>query len=211
MRGLGQQDVGPGVDGPATCVRLVREVGVRVMPSGVRTLSAQLVEPRPSGLRRRRARRAARTRIGVVEQVAARWRSGRRRRRRASSGRCVPGVRSHHGAGVSLAIRRCARAAGRSSNPGGGSGRCVPIGSSSSTTPASTSRRTQTATSVLVIDPIRYCVSVGGAPSTRPAAPDHTGPARRATAATTDGTRPSCCADARQNCSARAVSALIES
>ena len=199
---LGEEQVGERMDGqPDGGPALRRRDVVRAMPSGSsRSRWTTSVHGDAFGPARP-ARPAPHTR---------RWCSGTGSPGRIrctgdgaiSAAQSPPGVRSHQGPSVSdcnpeVCVSSCAIVARPNAVPGTWSS----SRSSRSSRPASRSRMTHTATNVLVIEPIRYCVSESaGTPSARPSsvprASDQTSSPPRTIPAATDGSRTFRCSTA---------------
>ena len=186
--GLDVQQVGERVDAPSPARRAPAGASwCGVMPSGSSRLVRHGLVPRHAPQPRHELAEHGIPDVGVVEprartepQLPGGWPAGRPSRR--------PRVRSHHGPEVSAcrpevcesswAIVTCAEVASAVS------GRWAPIRVvAGRARPSSRSRRTSTPTKVLVIEPMRYCVSRGRrAPRRRDPSgcrPRRTTPARR--------------------------------
>ena len=196
------------------------EIGIRLEPDGVAVRLDEVAARGGSGLgrascararagrapapaappptcrrpRARRPRRGARTR-GSSSATTSRARAPAPRRpcRRAAPRGSAPASSPRSRRAARAGARRSARASARASGRARSRGDTRVSGSSSESSPASRSWRTQTAVNVFVIEPIRYCVSgvasVLASTSARPSASCHRSSPARKTAALTDGIR----------------------
>ena len=198
-------DVRPRVHRETARVRLLGRQGGAGHGERAQDLLPQRVLPAvPAQLADQRAEQPV-AGVGVVEQPPAGCGAGLRMS--ASPGRSSPGLRSHHGPGVSEARPAvCASSWAIVAPAASPASRCLPSGSARSRRPSSRSRMTSTAINVLVSEPMRNWVSPSGScPASMLRDPNQAWPPSRTTAAASNGVRPSAWPTATRCVSARRV------